>query len=338
MKKKLLVVLFTLSFSLSLVAFGSQDGENLQAKKASEYKIILILPGPINDQSWNTTNYNGLTASNKSLGTNIEYIENVHLENFESTIRNYAEKGYDLIMAAGTQFDEAANNVAVYYPDSTFCVVNGMLSKSKNVTPIFPKEYEASYLAAIIASNITESGKIATVGGFPNRAMVDLLDVYEKTVTSFAKKNRDLVITAYREYSNSWDDVSLGKRMAEELIGKGADVLFFYANQVGLGAIQAAREEGVKFIGFSSNQNSIAPETVVASIGFDFARFYIWAITLFLEGNLEGKVNLAGLKEGIFIPYYSDYISIDIQNEVEQARLDVINGTVDFDFMLSRSF
>ncbi|MDA3810892.1 MAG: BMP family protein [Spirochaetaceae bacterium] len=336
--KLLLILLLALYLTQSLTAFGSHDEENQKTKKPSDYKIILILPGPINDQSWNATNYNGLIASNKSLGTKIEYIENVRSGDFESTFRNYAEEGYDLIMAAGTQFDEAANNVAVYYPDTTFCVVNGMLSKFKNVTPIFPKEYEASYLAAIIASHITENGKIATVGGFPNRAMIDLLDVYEQTVSTFAQKNRDLEIIAYREYSNSWDDISLGKRMADEMIDKGADVLFFYANQVGLGAIQSARERGVKFIGFSSNQNSIAPETVVASIGFDFASFYIWAISLYLDGKLEGKVNLAGIKEGIFIPYYSVHINKEIQNDVEQAYQNVIDGNVDFDSMLSRSF
>ena len=36
------------------------------AKTPSQYKIVLILPGPINDQSWNATNYAGLVACNKT--------------------------------------------------------------------------------------------------------------------------------------------------------------------------------------------------------------------------------------------------------------------------------
>ena len=116
-------------------------------KKPSEYKIVLLLPGPINDQSWNATNYAGLVQCNKELGTKMEYLESVQASDFESTFRNYAERGYDLIMAAGTQFDEAANKVASNYPNTTFCVVNGQVSNGPNVAPIFPKEYEASYLA-----------------------------------------------------------------------------------------------------------------------------------------------------------------------------------------------
>ena len=185
-----------------------------------------------------------------------------------------------------------------------------------------------------MAAHVTESGNIATVGGFPNKAMVDLLDVYEATAAEYA----DVDVKAVRAYANSWDDVALGKQMAETMIDNGADVLFFYANQVGLGAIQAAKEKGAKFIGFSSNQNDIAPETVVASVGFDFATFYTWAVSQYLEGTLEGKVNMAGLKEGIFVPYYTDNVSSAMKEDVDKAMAAAVSGDVDFESMFSGSY
>ncbi len=338
MKKAIgLIALISLISVSALFAGGGKEVVSEEKSGAADYKMVLMLPGPINDQSWNATNYSGLVACNEELGTNIEYIENVQASDYESTFRNYAERGYDLVLAAGTQFDEAANKIAPSYPDTTFCVVNGMISDSPNVAPIFPKEYEASFLAGVIASFVTENGNIATVGGFPNKAMIDLLDVYEATAASYAMKN-GLEVNAVRAYSNSWSDLALGKQMAETMIDNGADTLFFYANQVGLGAIQAAKEKGAKFIGFSSNQNDIAPGTVVASIGFDFAIFYKWAVAQFLNGTLEGKVNMAGLKEGIFLPYYTDAIGDDVKAAVEQATKDAIAGNVDFKSMFSGSF
>ena len=327
-----------LSISGLLFAGGSQEATSGEKGAASDYKIVLMLPGPINDQSWNATNYSGLVACNEDLGTNMEYIENVQASDYESTFRNYAERGYDLIMAAGTQFDEAANKVAPSFPETTFCVVNGMISNAENVSPIFPKEYEASFIAGVMASYVTENGKIATVGGFPNKAMVDLLDVYEAVAASYAKEKRGLEVEAVRAYANSWSDVALGKQMAETMIDNGADVLFFYANQVGLGAIQAAKEKGAKFIGFSSNQNDIAPATVVASVGFDFATFYKWAVAQYLDGSLEGKVNMAGLKEGIFIPYYTAAISDEVKEAVKDATAAAIAGEIDFASMFSGSY
>lgn len=336
--KKAFMLFLSLVLTTAIFAGGAQESDSGEKGGASDYKIVLILPGPINDQSWNATNYSGLVACNDELGTNMEYIENVQASDYESTFRNYAERGYDLIMAAGTQFDEAANKVAPSFPDTTFCVVNGMISSGPNVAPIFPKEYEASFLAGVMASFVTESGNIASVGGFPNKAMVDLLDVYDATVASYAKENRGLDVKAVRAYANSWSDVALGKQMAETMIDNGADVLFFYANQVGLGAIQAAKEKGAKFIGFSSNQNDIAPETVVASVGFDFAAFYKWAVAKYLDGTLEGKVHMAGLKEGLYIPFYTDNVPAEMKSAVEKASADAIAGKVDFESMFTGSY
>lgn len=328
-----LLVVFVMVFSLSACASKQEATQ----KGAGDYKIVLLLPGPINDQSWNATNYAGLKKCNDTLGTKMEYVESVQAADFESTFRNYAERGYDLIMAAGTQFDEAANKVAASYPNTKFTVVNGLISNGANVAPILPKEYEAAYLAGIIAGETTTNGQFATIGGFPNDLMEKLLDVYEKTAVQGATDRGIADAKATRAYANSWDDVALGKQMAETMIANGADTLFVYANQVGLGSIQAAKEKNVKFIGFSSDQNSVAPGTVVASVAFDFETFYTWAVDMFIKGQLTGNtVHEAGIKEGIFHPVYTDQVSADTQAKVQTAVDNVNAGKVDFESMFSK--
>jgi basic membrane protein A len=323
-----LVMLLLLTACSQTTDSGEKDTEN--------YKMVLILPGPINDQSWNATNYAGLVKSNATLGTQMEYVENVQAADYESTFRNYAERGYHLIIAAGTQFDEAANKVAANYPETTFCVVNGMVSSGENVAPIFPKEYEASYIAALMAGEVTENGQFATIGGFPNKAMENLLDVYEKVAVDIAKERGISDAKAVRAYANSWDDVALGKQMAETMIDNGADVLFVYANQVGLGAIQATKEKGAKFIGFSGDQTTIDPNTVVGSVVFDFETFYVWAVQKYLDGSLEGnKVHQAGIAEDIFKPVYTDNISKEVQDKVTEGMAKVRNGEIDFTAMFA---
>ncbi|MCB0044052.1 MAG: BMP family protein [Caldilineaceae bacterium] len=341
MQHKTIFRLFSL-FLILIVAFTASacapvSTPQTTEKSAGDYKIVLLLPGPINDQSWNATNYAGLEKANATLGTEMEYIENVQSADFESTFRNYAERGYDLIMAAGTQFDEAANKVAKDYPDTKFTVVNGMMSDGANVAPIFPKEYEASYIAGMIAGEVSPNGQFATIGGFPNDAMEKLLDVYEATAVSIAKE-RDLAdAQATRSYANSWDDIALGKQMAESMIDSGTDTLFVYANQVGLGAIQAAKEKDVKFVGFSGDQNSIAPGTVVASVVFDFETFYTWTIDKFLKGELAGNtVHQAGIAEGIFNPVYTDQITPEVQAKVESGMQAVIDGDIDLTTMFKQ--
>ncbi len=334
--KKLLSLLLIGCLGLStIVASGAEDVQASSGEKGiSDLKIVLILPGPINDQSWNATNYAGLVACNEQLGTKMEYVENVQASDYESTFRNYSERGYNLIMAAGTQFDDAANKVAADYSDTTFCVVNGFKADYSNVSPIFPKEFEASYIASLIAGEVTENGQFATIGGFPNEAMEKLLDVYEKVSVDIAMERGISNATATRSYANSWDDIALGKQMAETMIDNGADTMFVYANQVGLGAIQATKEKGKTFVGFSSNQNDVAPGTVAASVIFDFQTFYTWAVQKYYDGTLTGgKVHEAGIAEGIFKPVYPSGFSEEIKSKVEAGMTKALNGEVDFQSM-----
>jgi len=315
---------------------AAASAEQSPKKGAADYKIVLILPGPINDQSWNATNYAGLVACNETLGTKMEYVENVQAADFESTFREYAERGYNLVLAAGSQFDEAIATVAPNYPNTTFCAVNGSTSNGANVAPIFPKEYEASYIASIIAGYVTKNGNFATIGGFPNKPMEHLMDVYEKNAIAVATKRNITGAKATRAYANSWDDVALGKQMAEQMIDNGADTLFVYANEVGLGSIEAAKAKGVKFIGFSSDQTTIDPNTVVASVVFDFKKFYVWAVQQYIAGDLSGNmVHEAGIKEGIFVPVYTENISQEIKAAVDAGIKDFNDGKVDLTKMFA---
>ena len=312
--KKILAILLTVAMLLCMAACGGEQGVNPAGneaesgeKTAADVKIVLLLPGEINDQGWNASNYAGVVACNEKLGTSMEYVEAVQEADFESTFREYAVRGYDIIMAAGSQFDEAASSVAANYPDTLFVVVNGSNSDGANLCPLFPKEYEASYLAALIGGYLTESGKFGMIGGDPNQAMKDLMAVYGKTAVAIAEE-RGIAGASYNlAYANSWSDIALGKQMSENMIDEGADVMFVYANELGLGVINGAIGKGAKVVGYSSNQNTIDPNTVVASIDFDYATMYVWAIEQYLGGNLTGNQMVeVGVAEGIYFPVYTE--------------------------------
>lgn len=336
--KKILAILLTIAMVLCLAACGGGQGEtpdggntgNDGEKTAADIKIVLLLPGEINDQGWNASNYAGVVACNEKLGTSMEYVEAVQEADFESTFREYAVRGYDIIMAAGSQFDEAASTVAASYPDTLFMVVNGSNTNGANLCPLFPKEYEASYLGAIIAGYLTETGKFGMIGGDPNQAMKDLMAVYGKTAVSIANE-RGITDASYNlAYANSWSDIALGKQMSESMIDEGADVMFVYANELGLGVINGAIEKGAKVVGYSSDQTTIDPNTVVASIDFDYATMYVWAIQQYLAGQLTGNQMVeVGVAEGIYFPVYTDNCPEEAVTACDAAVEALKAGSVD---------
>ena len=127
----------------------------------SKAKIALVLPGSIDDQSWNASNYAGAKAVEDAYGVTVDVIESCAVEDFDATFTEFGEKGYDLVMAAGSQFDDAIANVAPNYPNTLYSAINGVISTTENMCPIYPREYEASYLAGIVAGYATENGELA---------------------------------------------------------------------------------------------------------------------------------------------------------------------------------
>ena len=321
--KKIIAILLAVAMLLCMAACGAEKAPAADNKSesgemtAADVKIVLLLPGEINDQGWNASNYAGVVACNEKLGTSMEYVEAVQEADFESTFREYAERGYNIIMAAGSQFDEAASSVAANYPDTLFVVVNGSNSDGANLCPLFPKEYEASYLAALI-------------GGDPNQAMKDLMAVYGKTAVAIAEE-RGIAGASYNlAYANSWSDIALGKQMSENMIDEGADVMFVYANELGLGVINGAIEKGAKVVGYSSDQTTIDPATVVASIDFDYATMYVWAIEQYLAGNLTGNQMVeVGVAEGIYFPVYTENCPEEAVTACDAGVAALKEGSVD---------
>ena len=66
------------------------------------------------------------------------------------------------------------------------------------------------------------------------------------------------------DYVGSFNDPTTAKTIANTFNEKGADVIFHAAGASGMGVFQAAEEKGFIAIGVNLNQNSIAPDYIMA--------------------------------------------------------------------------
>ena len=321
--KKVLAAAMTmiLAAGMTVSAFASED--------LADKKIALLLPGSIDDQGWNATNNAGALAAEEELGVAIDVVESVPAEEYESTFTEYAEKGYDLIMAAGSQWDESATVVAENYPDTIFCAINGQISDFPNQIPVFPKEYEGSYLAGIIAGYTTENGQFAVTGGQSNDPMVKLMDTYEAMAIKIATERGIEGASANRAFVDSWTDVSATKDLIASMIDQGADSVFCYSNEGTSGAIQAAEEKGVTFVGFSADKNGES-DCVVGSVSMNWAAVYPTIVENILSGNWTGRTDI-GVAEGVFEVIPTDKMNEECVAAVDAAIEEIKAGEVDFE-------
>lgn len=291
--------------------YSSKELEN------KDLKVVVLFPGDIHDSSWNTANANGVINCEKELNIRIEKLSNIQNSDFETLFIKYGSEKYDLVIAAGSQFEEAVSVIAPQYPETEFVVVNGREKESDGYTSVFIKEEEASRLAAIIAGNITKTGQLGIIGGYPNKQMDKLLTAYENNAVKIAKEKRLDGANSIRAYTNSWTDVNLGKQIVKQFVAENVDIVFIYANEIGVGCIPTLLEEGMKMIGFATNQTKNNPDTVPASIEYDLSNMYRWIIHNHSKNKLlKKKYYEFGIREGIFKPVYSEFIAEDIRNAV----------------------
>src|SRR5262249_51873964 len=88
-------------------------------------KVALILPSTINDLAWSESIYDSLVTVQNGMGgesaLQIAYSENLYdVTAAAQAMRDYAEQGYDLVIAHGSQYGTSLFELAKDYPTTSF--------------------------------------------------------------------------------------------------------------------------------------------------------------------------------------------------------------------------
>ncbi len=314
--KSIIVCSFTMAFILTAV-FSPVSA-------ADKFKVAIVLPGTITDESFNQSGYEGLKMIEKELDAQIAYSERVAEPDQVENLRDYARRGYDLVIAHGGQFDDAAKKVADSFPKVKFFITNGT-STGPNLANGGLNPTHFGYLVGIVAGKMTKTNKIAYVTGnaFPlNDAVAGSFKAGIKQVNPNAETS---VI-----FTGSWDDVAKAKEAAFAQIARGVDVLIPALNLATLGVIEGAREKGVYAIGFSRDQLHVAPDTVLCSAIQNYGAVLLHIAKLIKEDKFEGKSYMLGIETpGITgIGKTNKIVPRDVLKLVEKGKEDLKTGKV----------
>src|SRR5665213_593287 len=105
------------------------------AAAGDEGKVAMLFPGSINDQSWNAIGYQGLMKL-KAAGWDTAYSENVQSADEGEALRDYAKRGFNLVIGHTGRFLSAAERVGGEFPKTTFIVGSGSGGAGKNVASV----------------------------------------------------------------------------------------------------------------------------------------------------------------------------------------------------------
>lgn len=278
---------------LSLAQACSQSSPQAR-DTAAQFKVALLTPGPISDQSWNAGAYQGLLQIRDSLGAQISHIQTKTPAEFDENFRQYGVQGYKLVFGHGYEFQDAARRVAPEFPKTIYVTTSGTTS-GPNLAGMAFGFADASYLAGMLAAFVTKTNKLGAIGGTELPPVVESFHAYEQG--AHAVNPNVKVVTSY---IGNWDDVSAGKEQALAQLSQGVDVIFQNADAAGLGVFQAAKERANTFvIGSNSNQNSVAPEVTLGSVVIDLPLAFLTIAREVKAGTFKPRVLELGEKSHV---------------------------------------
>lgn len=277
-------------------ATAAGGGAGSGAGGGRRFRVALLTPGPISDQSWNGGAYQGLLRIRDSLGAQVSHIQTKTPAEFEENFRQYGAQGYDLVFGHGFEFQDAAVRVAPEYPRTYYVTTSGNRTGANVAGMEFDFE-GASYLAGMVAGSRTRSNVLGVIGGTELPPVKRSFGAFEAGARAVNPRVRVL-----SSFIGNWDDASAGKEQALAQIGQGADVIFQNADAAGLGVFQAARERnGVRVIGSNSNQNAVAPSVTIGSVVIDLPKAFMIVAREVKEGRFRPRVISLGTSDDVVL-------------------------------------
>ena len=213
------------------------------------------------EEPWDGVIHTALLNEQEAGRITYEFVDDIgYAGDMERILRDVADEAPAVIFGDAFGNEEAVRRVAADYPEIAFVFGSGLSPSEPNVSVFDNWIHEPAYLSGLIAGTVSESGVVGVVGGNPVPEVNRIVNAFEVGVTEANPEARVLVT-----FINSWFDPPAAKEAALAQIDAGADVLFAER----FGVIEAAEENGLLAFGNMSDQNSLAPDTVVTGPVWD---------------------------------------------------------------------
>jgi basic membrane protein A len=313
--------------------------------------------GQLEDKSFNQSSNEGAEAAADAIGGSHDVIVTQNISDYGQNIQQFIDNDFDVIVTVGfligTDTAKAAKaNPDVTFigvdqgicldadgnPDATFTCAGDAAALLPNYQGILFAEMQPGYLAGIIAGSITESDKIAAVGGTNVPAVVNYWRGYENG----AKSVNDSVDVLYQETdpdpAKGFNDPTKGRALAETFLGQGADVIFQIAGLTGQGVLEAVCDADAHGIGVDVDQAVSLPNLapcIVTSAEKKLKDTVQAVVMSAADGTFKaGQIayNAASEPAAIGLSDYhdnADLITPEIQAKVDEAFQGFVDGSLD---------
>jgi basic membrane protein A and related proteins len=363
---------FALMLSLALVAAACAEdpdevdggatptgGESPQALAGEGFHACYVSDtGGVDDRSFNQTIHEGFLRAEEELGIEYSFVESQTAADYAPNLQAFIQQDCDLITPAGFNLGPATVEAATANPDQLFAIVDyDIFDFSKdppedqtfdNVSELTFQTDQAAFLAGYLSAGMTETGTIATYGGvlfptvtiFMNGLSAGVRAYNEDNGTSVEVLGWDPEAQEGTQVSTDpavgFDNSAEGRRITEDFIAEGADIILPVAGPTGLGTVAAAEDAGnVKVLWVDSDGCVSVPDSCALFLtsvkkNMDVAVFD--TVLSVIENRFEGGLYVGTLEnEGVDIAEFHEFeddVPQELSDRIEELRQGIITGEV----------
>jgi basic membrane lipoprotein Med (substrate-binding protein (PBP1-ABC) superfamily) len=295
--------------------------------QGSAVRVAGIHASPV-ENAWNSVLHAAMVAANDEGAIEYTFSEGVSGTDYPRAMREFAEAGNVLIVGESYAVEREARQVAADYPDTAFLMGSSGEAAGDNFGVFGTWNWEAAYLAGMLAGRMTQSGIVGSVGAIPIPEVNMLINGFADGVARTNPEAQHLV-----SFIGTFFDPPKAREAGLAQIDAGADILFGER----IGTADAAQERGIPAIGSLIDYTPRYPDTVFANALWNFRPLMEAALADALAGAPTGKnyTPLSLMKDGgNDISYVETVPPAEAVAEMEEVRAAIKAGA----FEVPRNF
>lgn len=297
--------------SLALLAAACGGDDDSRGRSADDpFRVALVAPSARNDLAFTQSMFDSLARLSADYNIDIQVTDGTFvIEDAAVAIRSYADDGFDMVIAHGSQYGGSVSEIAQDFPDTVFAWGTSRDTFGlSNVYSYSVASEQGGYVNGVLGARLTESGIIGVVGPIEVGDIKAYIDGFVNGAAA-----TDPSVTVNVNYIDSFSDVALAAEAAQAHVDAGADVMTG-VSQMTVGATGVANEHGVYWFGAQSNQTPLGEDIVVASVVYSWEFQLSQILDDMLNGELNGRVIVADLANGGLRMVYNPSVLLSVED------------------------
>ncbi len=291
------------------------------------FRVGLVLsPGLARGDFWT----GGLEQAVRELGVEGRLLVPGPKEGYLPSFRSLARQQFDLVVTATNEPVAAIEIAAQEFPRTRFVVldVHSLPASRRNVWGVGFAEEEVGFLAGYLAARMERQRRgrdvVSSVGGIKIPQVDRFIAGYQA-----GAKHVNPDVTILNGYANSFGDRAKCRNVALGQIAKGSGVVFDVAGYCGLGALEAAKREGVSAIAVDEDASSLGPHVLTSALKHGRAAVFEVIRATKSDAFRGGQTTVVGLRAGaVGLGRFGPRVPRALVREVDGIRGQILSGRI----------